>query len=623
MWLARARGISGFKKTVVLKTMLPSLRDDPHFMQMFVNEARLAAALNHSNIVQIFDLGKIAQHYFIAMEFIDGKTVRQVKRVLSQQKKSIPLWLVLYIVSSVCNALEHTHNFCAENGAPLNIVHRDVSPENIMISFQGGVKMLDFGIATASLEMTADDSRTLRGKFFYMAPESIQSAINKKDIVVDHRTDIYSLGVVLYEMLTGVLPFKAADLRKFIKRIIKEDPVPPSKFVKAIPNEIEEIVMRALLKDPQKRYQSSADLRRDIDQFLAVNGFYPTEWRVAEFMNYVFDTETGQPRATVDPPAADAPEEKTPRSNVTDMIGRQASSGGFQLDTTPSTSLPDEGDLVRSDRVKIEEFFAESVHTAVRPSTDLPNIHGFEKLPEAPRDSIESSIESLADEASDGAKAADEPGEAKSETPASNETFPSLSSLGDFSFEITNSSPPGPAVPGGSVSPQAEGERGGTPTGGSGMASSAWSAALDDTTRGIDVPTKSTGSSPPSEGKKGKRRKKGTRRSSGHVWNMLGDQVRSDADTLEAIKRDDHAISVVASEAKPESRQSASAPAHSDDQNARALALFDEGLEHAKTRNYQAAVAAWEEACRLEPENRRYKYNLDRLRDFVDFMEKD
>ncbi len=202
VFLAKQRGLEGFEKLLVIKRILPHLADDEEFVQMFLNEARIAARFNHPAIVQIYDLGKQDDTYFIAMEFIHGEDMGRVMRKCWSRGHWIPHALSLLTIARVGEALYYAHNKTDEQGVPLRVIHRDISPQNILVSFDGTVKLVDFGIARAAGHASSTRSGAIKGKFAYMAPEQ---ASNK---AIDHRTDIFATGLVLYEMLTGVRPLK-------------------------------------------------------------------------------------------------------------------------------------------------------------------------------------------------------------------------------------------------------------------------------------------------------------------------------------------------------------------------------------------------------------------------------
>ncbi len=307
VWLARATGPGGFSKTVVLKTILPHLADDPDFVEMFLDEATLAAALNHPNIVQIFELGELDGGYFIAMEHIAGRTLRQIKRRLRRQRQVPPTWLTLHVCAAVCDALQYAHTKTDEDGRLLHLVHRDVTTDNIMVSFAGETKVVDFGIAKARTNATITRAGMLKGKHSYMAPEQITA--RSQGIIPDRRVDVYALGVVMYEMLTGTRPFRADNDLALLRRIIDPEspPVPPSQLAAWVTPPMEAIVLKAMAKNPRERFQTAAEFRGAIDQYLAHQRLHPNPRHVALQLASMFPDEA--PRYLLDslPPQASQP----------------------------------------------------------------------------------------------------------------------------------------------------------------------------------------------------------------------------------------------------------------------------------------------------------------------------
>lgn len=272
VFLARQLGPGGFQKECVIKRVLPQLVQDPNsqaFVEMFLEEARIAARLSHPNIVHILDFGQIDGDFFLAMEYVDGVTLESVlEQARSTGQPALPWPIAVRIVSSVAEGLDHAHKAKDSNGSPLLLVHRDVSPSNIMVSWDGVAKVLDFGIAKAmALSVAGSKVRTgigiIKGKVPYMSPEQIQG------LDLDARSDVFSLAVVLYELTTGQRPFPGETTGKLTLEITSRDPRPPEQFNPSFPPDLYPILMRGLAKGVDKRYQSARDFKVDLEQFLA------------------------------------------------------------------------------------------------------------------------------------------------------------------------------------------------------------------------------------------------------------------------------------------------------------------------------------------------------------------
>jgi serine/threonine protein kinase len=290
IFLARQEGLEGFEKTIVIKRIRPHLSSQKSFVKMFLNEAKLAAQLNHPNIVQIYDLGKIADSYFIAMEYIFGRDMRRIIPKAEGMDIPFPLVYAVKIASSVCEGLYHAHQKSDLYGNPLNIVHRDVTPENIFVSFDGTVKILDFGIAKAANQIEQTRAGEIKGKLSYMSPEQCMGK------VLDQRSDLFSLGVVLYEWITGYKLFTGDSEVAILKTITEGKIYPPSYFKPDVPEAVERILMKALEKDRDQRYASAWDFQYDLDRFLASHEFTPSNIHLANFLKQLFSDELEEER---------------------------------------------------------------------------------------------------------------------------------------------------------------------------------------------------------------------------------------------------------------------------------------------------------------------------------------
>jgi len=288
IFLSRQVGPEGFEKTIVIKRIRPHLSSVASFVRMFLNEAKLAAQLNHQNIVQIYDLGKIGESYFIAMEYVFGRDMRRVIPKADSLGIPFPMVYALKIASSVCEGLYYAHQKTDLYGNPLNIVHRDVTPENIFVSFDGTVKILDFGIAKAANQVDQTKAGEIKGKLSYMSPEQCLGR------PLDQRSDIFSLGVVLYEWLTGFKLFTGDSEVAILKSITDGKIYAPSYFKADIPEGVEAILMRALEKDRDRRYQTAWEMQYDIDQFLSRYEFTPSNIHLSNFLKQLFNDEMEQ-----------------------------------------------------------------------------------------------------------------------------------------------------------------------------------------------------------------------------------------------------------------------------------------------------------------------------------------
>lgn len=268
VYLAKSQGAGGIAKLVAIKRILPQFAENPEFIDMFKLEARIAVNLAHSNIVSIYDYGIEKRQPFLIMDYVEGRNLRQVLNRMKKGDITFSIEQALYIIREVAAGLDHAHR-CLDGttGKPLNITHRDISPQNVMVSFEGEVKLVDFGIAKAESQLEVTRAGTLKGKFGYMSPEQAEGH------PVDLRTDIFSLGIAMWELLANDRLFVAKDETQTLRKI-RECQVPPLRKINpSIPQELERICNKALAKDRNLRYQTAADLHRDLSRFL--NRQYP------------------------------------------------------------------------------------------------------------------------------------------------------------------------------------------------------------------------------------------------------------------------------------------------------------------------------------------------------------
>jgi len=262
VFLARGPVPGGGERELVVKRLLPHLAEDAKFLELFLSEARIAARLAHPNIVQLFDLGVDNGLPYLAMDYVDGPSLRHVLQRAAALSVGLPFALCARIVSQACEALAYAHELCDPNGRWLGLIHRDVSPENLLVSSAGQVKVVDFGIAKAA-GMNPSKSASLRGKYSYMAPEQLKG--RKR---LDRRVDVYALGVVLYELLTGRKPYDATGEVAVMRAILFAPIVPASQRRPELPRPLEEILERALGKDRELRYPTCRDLQGDLEEYL-------------------------------------------------------------------------------------------------------------------------------------------------------------------------------------------------------------------------------------------------------------------------------------------------------------------------------------------------------------------
>ena len=261
---AVAMGPEGFQRPLVIKRMLPHLSQDRAFVEMFIDEAKLCGLLSHPNLVQIFEFGSVDESFFIAMEHVHGETLLAVEVKLAQAGRLAPVGASLEIVRQVCLGLHYAHSLQSSTGQPLGIVHRDVSPANLMLSFHGGVKILDFGIARVAegVRETRTQAGTMKGKVSYMSPEQIRME------PIDGRADVFAVGIVLHELLTGRRLFRSTNEYTRARMVLESEIPLPSTVNPAVPAAVDGIVMHALERNSQARYQDAGEMADDLEKAL-------------------------------------------------------------------------------------------------------------------------------------------------------------------------------------------------------------------------------------------------------------------------------------------------------------------------------------------------------------------
>ena len=283
VWRARAYGLAGFEKILVIKRVLDSLAKDEEFVRLFIDEAKIAVQLLHVNIVQVFELGEVNGSYYMALEYVHGL---DLSRLLARSKDvaAFPIPLSLFIVGEVLKALQFAHDRTTEDGVPLKIVHCDISPQNVLVSFAGEVKITDFGISRAAFQAKAMHE-VIRGKYAYMSPEQVEGR------ELDGRSDLFSLGIVLYELLTGRRLFKAKTREETVARVRRAEVPNPRAYRPEISEELSAILMKALALDPDNRYPTAAAMLEDIGVLMVREGHRATNNDLASYVRQVVEAD--------------------------------------------------------------------------------------------------------------------------------------------------------------------------------------------------------------------------------------------------------------------------------------------------------------------------------------------
>ena len=339
IFLAKQQGPAGFEKILVVKKVLAHLTENKEFVELFLGEARLAARMNHRNIVQVFELGEHQGSYFIAMEYVAGRTLRELIDMAARAKEKLPAEICRSIAEQICDGASYAHNLTDVTGRAINIIHRDLNPQNVIISYTGDVKIIDFGIAKSDMNTVKTEAGMIKGKFVYMSPE--QSLAKK----LDKRSDIFAIGISLYEMLTGLNPFQKANIVSTLEAVQRYEPPPPSRVDRAYAP-FDPIVAKALAKDRDRRYGDAAEMMDDLRRIVLPR---PAE-RLAQLMARLFRQQLdADQQLLVDPDAHSA---RTPsRPSPTPIAKVQQAEGGTMIlnpaaPATPAKAQQPEGGTV-------------------------------------------------------------------------------------------------------------------------------------------------------------------------------------------------------------------------------------------------------------------------------------
>jgi eukaryotic-like serine/threonine-protein kinase len=282
VFTAKAFGVEGFERILAIKKILPTMAEDEEFITMFIDEARISVQLNHANVVHIHELGKHDDAYFIAMEYVSGKDLRALLERFRRRREIMPTAMAVYVASKMCEGLDYAHRKKDARGQQLEIIHRDVSPQNILVSYEGEVKIIDFGIAKAANRSQKTQAGILKGKFGYMSPEQVRG------LPIDRRSDVFAVGVTLYEMLTGEKLFVGESDFSTLEKVRNAEVPLPRQFNPNIPAGLEKVVMKSLAREAEDRYQWGSDLQEDLMRFLLAGDAIYSAKHLSTFMKEAF-----------------------------------------------------------------------------------------------------------------------------------------------------------------------------------------------------------------------------------------------------------------------------------------------------------------------------------------------
>ncbi|WP_224249300.1 serine/threonine protein kinase [Hyalangium gracile] len=282
VFIAKAFGVEGFERFLAIKKILPTMAEDQEFITMFIDEARISVQLNHANVVHIHELGKYDETFYIAMEYVAGRDLRTILERYRRRKEIMPTAQAVFIASKMCEGLDYAHRKKDARGQDLSIIHRDVSPQNILVSYEGDVKIIDFGIAKAANRAQKTQAGILKGKFGYMSPEQVRG------MPIDRRSDVFAVGVILYEMLTGEKLFVGESDFSTLEAVRNAEVPLPRQFNPNIPAGLEKVVLKSLAREPEERYQWASDLQEDLMRFLLAGDAIYSGKHLSSYMKEAF-----------------------------------------------------------------------------------------------------------------------------------------------------------------------------------------------------------------------------------------------------------------------------------------------------------------------------------------------
>ena len=301
VFLARQAGTGGFEKLLVVKRILPHLSEEEEFIQMFFDEARIAAALNHPNIAQLFDLGEVDGAHYIAMEYVAGESVRAVTARANERGEPLPVGLACRVFADAACGLDFAHSARNASGAPLQLIHRDVSSQNILVAFNGAVKLIDFGVAKAAGKLTHTATGAVKGKYAYMSPEQA------KGDPLDGRSDLFGLATVFWEALTGERLWKRDTEMNTMKAVVKEPAPAPSSVNPDIPPGLDVLLLKALEKRRSDRFASCGEFQAALEDFVIAERLPATTRHLSLWLGRMFPAELAAANApTLAPPSPPA-----------------------------------------------------------------------------------------------------------------------------------------------------------------------------------------------------------------------------------------------------------------------------------------------------------------------------